>query len=112
MQDKRRSKRIFVEMPAEFRGNRVWQIRDISNISAKGIFLVTENVEPPGAVIELIFDIDKKGEKRQFCAQAVVVWNRPRGQKTDSGLLCAGMGVRFIKIFPVDGADFIEDLTR
>ena len=109
MEDKRRFKRVSVDATAESRGNGVWQVKPIGNISAGGMFIATEKVEPAGTLIELIFDLGEKNTK-PISAQAVVMWNRSAPKKIGSETLPAGMGLKFIKVFPADGQRFLENL--
>jgi uncharacterized protein (TIGR02266 family) len=109
MEDKRRSKRIEVDAKAEYRGDRVWQVKPMGNISAGGMFIATDNVEPVGTLIELIFDLGE-GRQKPISAKAVVAWSRAEAKKVGNEVLPAGMGLKFIKIFPADGQKFLENL--
>ena len=108
MKENRRFTRVNVSVPAEFRGSHVWQVKKTFDLSAGGMFLVTKNIEPPGAMIELIFSAGK--ENALIHASAVVVWVRLQERKRNGIDYPAGMGIRFLKIFPVNGGEILKGL--
>ena len=55
-EEKRRHKRAFIKFPVEFRSDSSWQYVEARDISAGGIFIVTDKVEPPQTKIEIIFE--------------------------------------------------------
>jgi len=108
MEDKRKFKRIRVSVPAEARGRKVWQVKDVDNLSAGGLFLVTDKIEPPGTAIEVVFGMEKDPDK-VFTARAVVAWTREKSSGRNSP---AGMGVRFIRIYPADSGKVIGGIVK
>lgn len=109
--ERRRFPRILVKLPADSRSQRVWQVKDVINLSKGGVFLVTDKIEPPGTKLELIFDFGKE-DKRKIQAEAVIVWVRDKNEHCGDKVLPPGMGIEFIKLFPQDAGKYLEELIK
>lgn len=107
--ERRRFPRILVKFLVEYRGEAVWQHAQSYNLSRGGMFIATDKVESPGTHIEIMFEIGKE-KVRRIHAEAVVIWNRSREGETEGAP--SGMGVQFLRIFPVDGEKFLEELVK
>lgn len=114
MQDKekRRYKRAYIRLPAEYRGKSVWQHIEALNLSAVGMFVVTKKIEPPQSKVDIMFEFGKD-DKRFIHAEGVVVWSRAEPRDDGKGnVLPPGMGIEFTKFFPSSSKDFINDVIN
>lgn len=112
MNEKRKHKRAFVKLKVEYRGKSFWQMVEARDISAGGMFIATEKVEPAQTKIEVMFELGTE-KKKTIRAEGVVVWNRTQSIKNDNGeILPAGMGIMFTKIIPFISKQFIEDMIK
>jgi len=111
-EERRRYKRAYVRFSVEYRGRNFWQVVEAQDISAGGMFVATDKVEPPQTRVEVMFSFGEK-EKRFIHAEGIVVWNRPRPQTISGGeVLPAGMGIMFTKFLPSRSQNFIKDLIE
>ncbi|MCM8800666.1 MAG: PilZ domain-containing protein [Candidatus Omnitrophica bacterium] len=110
-EEKRKYQRAYIKFPVEYRSQNFWQYIDATDISAGGLFLVTNNVEPPGTKIEVMFEL---GEEKKFVhAEGVVAWNRKEpAQDSEGKINPAGMGIMFTKLTPMSAQDFIDQLVK
>ncbi|RKY40673.1 MAG: hypothetical protein DRP76_01375 [Candidatus Omnitrophota bacterium] len=109
--ERRRFPRINIKFSVECRGKNIWQKAESFNLSRGGMFIATEKVEPPGTEINIIFEVGK--ERKLIQVNAVVRWSRIRPEYKEKGEgLPAGMGVEFLRIFPSDAKDFLEELIK
>lgn len=107
--EKRQHKRAYIRFPVECRGKSYWQCVEAHDISAGGLFLITDKVEPPQTKLEIIFTF----HKRLIHAEAQVVWSRSKPAKDESGdMQPAGMGIMFTRLIPIGSKDFIDDLVK
>jgi c-di-GMP-binding flagellar brake protein YcgR len=110
--EKRKFKRVYMRFAVEYRSLSFWQYVEARDISAGGLFLVTENVEPPKTKIEVMFEFGNN-EKKFIHAEGVVAWNRTKSSKDESGnIQPAGMGIMFTKITPMAAKDFIDQMIK
>ena len=110
--ERRQFVRVFVNAGADVRSRRIWQIRNLLNLSCGGIFLVTDKLDCPGSEIEITFELGP--EQKKIMAQAKVVWVRKQAgycAEADK-VLPAGMGIEFVKVYPQDGRKFLEDMIK
>jgi len=111
-QEKRRFKRAYIKFSVEYRGKSFWQIVEAQDISAGGMFIATQKIEPPQTKVEIMFTFGKD-DKRVIHAEGVVAWNRREpGNDEEGNILPAGMGIMFIKFLPSRSQNFIKDLIE
>jgi hypothetical protein len=111
--EKRRQKRAFIRLKAEYRGKNLWQMAEAQDISAGGMFIATDKVEPPQTKVELLFELGKDEHKRNIRAEGVVAWNRREAIKDEKGEpLPAGMGIMFTKITPSVSKNDIDEIVK
>ncbi|MBU0549157.1 MAG: PilZ domain-containing protein [Candidatus Omnitrophica bacterium] len=111
-QEKRRFKRAYIKFSVEYRGKSFWQIVEAQDISAGGMFIATQKIEPPQTKVEIMFTFGKDN-KRVIHAEGVVAWNRREpGNDEEGNILPAGMGIMFIKFLPSRSQNFIKDLIE
>ncbi|HAH20492.1 MAG TPA: hypothetical protein DCL49_06255 [Candidatus Omnitrophica bacterium] len=110
--EKRKHKRALVKLKVEYRGKSFWQMVEAQDLSAGGMFIATEKVEPAQTKIEVMFELGKEN-KKTIRAEGVVAWNRTQSIKTADGeVLPAGMGIMFTKITPFLSKQFIDDMIK
>ena len=110
--ERRRYKRTYLRLPTEYRGKSIWQNIEALNISAVGMFVVTEKVEPPQTKVDVMFEFGKDN-KRFIHAEGTVVWNRPKPNDDGKGnILPPGMGIEFTKFLPSSSKDFINGVIE
>ena len=110
--EKRKHKRALVKLKVEYRGKSFWQMVEAQDLSAGGMFIATEKVEPAQTKIEVMFELGKE-DKKTIRAEGVVAWNRTQSIKTADGeVLPAGMGIMFTKITPFLSKQFIDDMIK
>ena len=111
-EEKRKFQRAFVKLPVEYRSKSFWQYVEARDVSAGGMFLVTDKVEPPHTKIEVMFEFGKD-DKKFIHAEAIVAWSRPKPGRDESGdIQPAGMGIMFTKITPLVAKDFIDRVVK
>lgn len=111
-EEKRKYKRAYIKFSVEYRGKNFWQLVQAWDISAGGMFVVTEKVEPPQTKVEVMFAFGKD-DKRFIHVEGVVAWNRPKPTDDGSGnVLPAGMGIMFTKFLPSRSRDFINEVIK
>jgi len=111
-EEKRKFKRVYTKFPVEYRSSSFWQYVEARDVSAGGLFLVTDNVEPPKTKIEVMFEFGQDN-KKFIHAEGVVAWSRPKPGKDESGeMQPAGMGIMFTKITPMAAKDFIDQMVK
>lgn len=112
-EEKRRHRRAFIKLLVEYRGRSFWQMVEARDISAGGMFIATDKVEPPQTKIEVIFELGKDNNKKTIRAEGVVAWSRAHAIKDDKGETSpAGMGIMFTKIFPFVSKEVIDSLVK
>lgn len=112
-EEKRRQKRAFIRLKAEYRGKNLWQMVEARDISAGGMFIATDKVEPPQTKVELLFELGKDEHKKNIRAEGVVAWNRREAIKDEKGeLQPAGMGIMFSKITPSVSKNTIDEIVK
>lgn len=112
-EEKRKQKRAFIRLKAEYRGKNLWQMVEARDISAGGMFIATDKVEPPQTKVELLFELGKEEHKKNIRAEGVVAWNRREAIKDEKGeLQPAGMGIMFSKITPSVSKNAIDEIIK
>ncbi|MDD5729561.1 MAG: PilZ domain-containing protein [Candidatus Omnitrophica bacterium] len=111
-EEKREYCRAYVKIQVECRGKSYWQYVETRDISAGGMFVVTDKVEPANTKIEVMFDFGES-EKRFIHAEGTVAWSRSKPFKDEKGeVIPAGMGIKFTKITPSVGKNFIDQIIK
>ena len=112
-EEKRKQKRAFIRLKAEYRGKNLWQMVEARDISAGGMFIATDKVEPPQTKVELLFELGKDEHKKNIRAEGVVAWSRREAIKDEKGeLQPAGMGIMFSKITPSVSKNAIDEIVK
>lgn len=112
-EEKRKQKRAFIRLRAEYRGKHLWQMVEAQDISAGGMFIATDKVEPAQTKVELLFELGKDEHKKSIRAEGVVAWNRREAIKDEKGeLRPAGMGIMFTKITPSVSKNVIDEIVK
>ena len=92
--ERREHRRVLVSMEVDYRCDNTFLFAYITDLSAMGIFIQTENPHPPGTLLNLHF---KPPGGAQLDVEGRVIWvNPPR--KHDS--INPGMGVQFVDLTP------------
>jgi Tfp pilus assembly protein PilZ len=111
--EKRKYKRAFIKLAVEYRGKSFWQMVEANDISAGGMFVATDKVEPAQTKIEIIFELGKEPYKKTIRAEGVVAWSRAQAAKDEKGeAVPAGMGIMFTKTFPFVSKEVFENLLK
>lgn len=112
-EEKREWKRAYIKFPVECRGKSFWQMIEAMDISAGGMFVVTDRVEPAQTKIEIMFEFGE-AEKKFIYAEGVVAWNRSKPVQDEAGNVTqpAGMGIKFTKLTPLAAKDFIDKIVK
>lgn len=105
--ERRKFKRVFIRLSVEYRGKNIWQKIEADNISEGGIFVVTDKIEPPGTVVEVIFNFGKDSKKLIY-AEGIVCWARDKESVDEQGKpVPPGMGIQFNKFSPLESRTFL-----
>ncbi len=111
--EKRQHQRAYLRLNVECRGKSFWQYVETKDLSAGGMFIATEKVEPPKTKVEILFECGTGSEKKLIQAEGVVAWSRGKPFKDDKGeAQPAGMGIMFTKITPSSGKDYIDQWIK
>jgi type IV pilus assembly protein PilZ len=103
--ERREHERVAVCIEVDCRSDETFLFAYITDMSAMGIFIQTENPRPPGTLLNLRFRT-QAGEKLDVDGR--VIWiNQPHG--ADS--INPGMGVQFVELTPPQ-RDRILELVR
>lgn len=110
-EDRRRNKRVYMRLKVECRGKNYWQYVDAMNVSTGGMFISTEQVEPPETKLEIMFECGAD-TKKLIKADAVVAWVREKTLTDINGKVVKpiGMGLKFIRVSPLTAKDSIDQL--
>ncbi len=112
-EERRKHKRAYIKLPVECRGKIYWQYIEARDISAGGMFVVTDKVEPPRTKVEIMFELGEEKDKRFILAEGTVAWNRPNPIMDKTGKIqSAGMGIMFTKLAPLSAKEFIDQLVK
>ena len=113
-EEKRQYKRTYIKVEVEYRGKSSWQMIEARDISAGGMFVVTDTIESPNTEVEIMFEFGTPEQHRKFVhAKGIVAWNRPKGSRdTEGNVQLAGMGIKFIKLSPLSAKEFINEVVK
>jgi len=107
--EKRKYKRAYFRLTVEVRSQSCWQFVNALDVSAGGMFVVTEKTEPKGTNVEALFDF---GNEKFIYAKGIVVWVRSAPETDKDGKeLPAGMGIEFTKFVPLTAKEFIDRMA-
>lgn len=93
--DRRRSHRILVDLEVDYQCEDTFLFAYIVDMSALGIFIRTNNPEPPGTHLNLRFTLP--GEQRPMALEGEVIWINPFKPGNFENTH-PGMGVRFVDL--------------
>ncbi len=97
IQERRKHKRIVLDFPVDYASERFFLLRNGKNISAGGMFIQTEVVDPPGAKTKLEFYFLDLSDK--ICTEGMVAWSSGEPIKvSEHEIRPAGMGIVFAGI--------------
>ncbi len=109
---KRKHKRVNLKISVECRGKNFWQCVITNDISAGGMFIATDRVEPPQANVDVMFEIGDD-HKRPIHAKGRVTWVRTEPIIDEDGQIQpSGMGIMFTKLVPLMAKDYIEEMIK
>src|SRR3954469_19128898 len=97
--DRRIHERVLVDIEVDYKADETFLFAYITDISAMGIFVRTNNPEPEGTKLNLCFRLpnDLGGELLEV--EGEVIWvNQPRPNDSDGRQ--PGMGVQFVDLTP------------
>lgn len=107
-QDRRKSHRILVDLEVDYQCEDTFLFAYITDMSAFGIFIRTNNPEPPGTRLNLRFRLPEGAET--LALEGEVIWINPF-RPGDFNNLNPGMGVKFVDLTP-DLVKRLMDLIR
>ncbi len=112
-EERRQFKRAYIKVMVECRGKSSWQMIEARDISAGGMFVVTDRVEPLNTELEVMFEFGAGASNKQpMRAEGIVAWGRPEESRDEEGnIQPAGMGIRFTKLNPLT-RDFINEVVK
>jgi type IV pilus assembly protein PilZ len=93
--DRRQHERILVDIEVDYRCEDTFLFAYITDISAMGIFIQTNNPEPPGSHLNLRFS--PPGTRAPLELEGEVIWINPY-RPGDRENLNPGMGIKFINL--------------
>ena len=112
-EDQRKHKRAFLKLAVEYRSNSFWQMIEAQDVSAGGMFVATDKIEPPQTKIEVMFELGKEPHKKIVHAEGVVAWSRSKPVKNEKGeIQPPGMGIMFTKMTPSAAKLSIENMIK
>jgi type IV pilus assembly protein PilZ len=107
-EDRRKSHRILVDLEVDYQCEDTFLFAYITDMSAFGIFIRTNNPEPPGTHLNLRFRLPEGSET--LALEGEVIWINPF-RPGDFNNLNPGMGVKFVDLTP-DLIKRLMDLIR
>jgi type IV pilus assembly protein PilZ len=106
--DRRKSQRILVDLEVDYQCEDTFLFAYITDMSAFGIFIRTNNPEPPGTRLNLRFKLPD--EKEPLNLEGEVIWINPY-RPGDFNNINPGMGVKFIDL-SMEVKERLLDLIR
>jgi type IV pilus assembly protein PilZ len=107
-EDRRKSQRILVDLEVDYQCEDTFLFAYITDLSAFGIFIRTNNPEPPGTRLNLRFRLP--AENVTMALEGEVIWINAF-RPGDFNNLNPGMGVKFVDLTDEDKAQVL-DLIR
>ncbi len=96
--DRRVYERVLVDLEVDYRADETFLFAYITDISAMGIFVQTNNPEPEGTRLNLCFRVPEEFGGQKMELEGEVIWVNPY-RPGDSGRN-PGMGVEFVDLTP------------
>jgi len=106
--DRRQYQRILIDLEVDYECEDTFLFAYITDMSALGIFVRTNNPEPPGTHLNLRFTLP--GEQKALQLEGEVIWINPYRPGNFENIN-PGMGVRFIDLAP-ELKDKLLELVR
>ena len=103
--DRRIHKRIPVSIEVDYRADETFLFAYITDISAMGIFVRTEQPEPVGTRLTMCFRLPQSSESIEI--EGEVIWINPPRPEHDEGRN-PGMGVQFSGLTPSERDDVLK----
>jgi type IV pilus assembly protein PilZ len=97
--DRREHERVLVDIEVDYKADDTFLFAYITDISAMGIFVQTNNPEPIGTRLNLCFRTPKELGGRLMEVEGEVQWVNPHRPKDPAGRN-PGMGIRFMDLTP------------
>jgi len=97
--DRREHERVLVDIEVDYKADDTFLFAYITDISAMGIFVQTNNPEPIGTRLNLCFRTPKELGGRLMEVEGEVQWVNPHRPKDPAGRN-PGMGIRFVDLTP------------
>jgi type IV pilus assembly protein PilZ len=101
--ERRQHERVLVDIEVDYRADDTFLFAYITDISAMGIFVQTNNPEDVGTRLNLCFRIDG----RLMELEGEVTWINPQRPDDPSGRN-PGMGIRFVNLGDEDRGDLMR----
>ena len=105
--DRRQHERVVVDIEVDYRADDTFLFAYITDISAMGIFVQTNNPEPVGTRLNLCFPIPDDVGGRRLELEGEVTWINPQRPDDPSGRN-PGMGIRVINLADHDRGDLMR----
>lgn len=99
--DRRVHERVLVDIEVDYKADDTFLFAYITDISAMGIFVQTNNPEPVGTRLNLCFRTPKELGGRQMELEGEVIWVNPYRPGASDGRN-PGMGIRFVELAPLE----------
>lgn len=111
--ERRRYKRVVLNSCVDYRSQQILQYTRALNISEGGMFLTTENTEPPNTSVEIIFNVGKGNNQERIQVMGRIVWCREKPFVDSEGkLVPSGIGIEFTKFLSTQYSKFIAIQTK
>jgi type IV pilus assembly protein PilZ len=107
--DRRQFDRILVDLQVDYGCEDTFLFAYITDISAMGIFIRTNNPEPPGTRLNLRFTPPASGGTELEC-EGIVIWVNPY-RPGDRENLNPGMGIKFVDL-TYDQRELLTELVK
>jgi type IV pilus assembly protein PilZ len=110
--DRRQFDRILVDLEVDYGCEDTFLFAYITDISAMGIFIRTNNPEPPGTRLNLRFTTPSTSDvaKTELECEGVVIWVNPY-RPGDRENLNPGMGIKFVDLTH-DQRELLTELVK
>jgi uncharacterized protein (TIGR02266 family) len=103
--ERRQHERVLVDIEVDYRADDTFLFAYITDISAMGIFVQTNNPEEVGTRLNLCFRMPDDGRLMEL--EGEVTWINPQRPDDPSGRN-PGMGIRFVNLGDEDRADLMR----
>jgi type IV pilus assembly protein PilZ len=109
--DRRRFERVLVDLEVDYSHQDTYLFAYIRDISATGLFVRTNEPEPPGTRMNVRFTPPDEDPSGPLELEAEVIWvNKFRPERSDS--IHPGMGIRFVDLSGDDRERLIDYVKR